>query len=153
MRKQSVEQIVQEHWAKFGRNYYSRHDYEAVDSAAANAMMDALRERLPELAGQTLDGHHVSQADDFAYNDPVDGSTSTKQGIRIVMSDGSRIVFRLSGTGTEGATVRLYLERYEADPGRHDLDTQEALAGLAQVAEHVSGLRQRTGRSEPTVVT
>jgi phosphoglucomutase len=153
VRKQAVEQIVREHWARFGRNYYSRHDYEAVDSAAANAMMDALRERLPELAGQTLDGHHVSQADDFAYNDPVDGSTSTRQGIRIVMSDGSRIVLRLSGTGTEGATVRLYLERYEADSTRHDLDTQEALAGLAQVAENVSGLRRRTGRSEPTVVT
>jgi len=152
-RKQSVEQIVREHWARFGRNYYSRHDYEAVDSSAANAMMDALRERLPELAGQTLDGHHVSQADDFAYNDPVDGSASNKQGIRIVMSDGSRIVLRLSGTGTEGATVRLYLERYEADPSRHDIEPQEALSGLARIAESVSGLRQRTGRTEPTVVT
>jgi len=153
VRKQSVEQIVAAHWARFGRNYYSRHDYEAVDAVAASDMMAALRERLPELAGQTLDGHHVSQADDFAYNDPVDGSISTQQGVRIVMSDGSRIVFRLSGTGTEGATVRLYLERYEADPGRHDLEAQQALSGLAQIAESVSGLRQRTGRTEPTVVT
>jgi len=153
VKRQPVEQIVREHWARFGRNYYSRHDYEAVDSAAADAMMDALRARLPELAGQTLDGHHVSQADDFDYLDPVDGSVATKQGIRIVMSDGSRIVLRLSGTGTEGATVRLYLERYEPDPARHDLDTQEALQGLASVAESISGLRQRTGRDAPSVVT
>jgi len=153
VRRQPVEQIVREHWARFGRNYYSRHDYEAVDAAAADAMMEALRARLPELAGQTLDGHHVTQADDFEYNDPVDGSRSTRQGIRIIMGDGSRIVFRLSGTGTEGATVRLYLERYEPDPSRHDLDTQEALQGLVKVAEAVSNLRQRTGRDRPSVVT
>ena len=153
VRRQSVEEIVRAHWARFGRNYYSRHDYEAVDAQAANAMMDALRARLPELAGQQLDGHHVSQADDFEYNDPVDGSRSTGQGIRIIMAEGSRIVLRLSGTGTEGATVRLYLERFEADPARHDLDTQEALQGLIEVAEAVSNLRQRTGRERPTVVT
>lgn len=153
VRKQSVEEILRAHWARFGRNYYSRHDYEAVDAQAAGAMMDALRARLPELAGQTLDGHHVALADDFEYNDPVDNSRSTKQGVRLVMSDGSRIVFRLSGTGTEGATVRLYLERFEADPARHDLDTQHALQGLIAVADNVSGLRQRTGRSEPTVIT
>ena len=153
VRRQSVGEILRAHWARFGRNYYSRHDYEAVDALAAAAMMDALRARLPELAGQTLDGHHVAQADDFAYNDPVDNSCSTGQGVRIIMSDGSRIVFRLSGTGTEGATVRLYLERYEADPARHDLDTQQALQGLIAVAESVSGLRRRTGRNEPTVIT
>lgn len=152
-RRQSVGEILGAHWARFGRNYYSRHDYEAVDAQAAAAMMDALRARLPELAGQTLDGHHVAQADDFEYNDPVDNSCSTGQGVRIIMSDGSRIVFRLSGTGTEGATVRLYLERYEADPARHDLDTQQALQGLIAVAESVSGLRRRTGRNEPTVIT
>ena len=152
-RRQSVGEILAAHWARFGRNYYSRHDYEAVDAQAAAAMMDALRARLPELAGQTLDGHHVAQADDFEYNDPVDNSCSTGQGVRIIMSDGSRIVFRLSGTGTEGATVRLYLERYEADPARHDLDTQQALQGLIAVAESVSGLRRRTGRNEPTVIT
>ncbi|WP_312488693.1 alpha-D-glucose phosphate-specific phosphoglucomutase [Massilia timonae] len=153
VRRQSVGEILRAHWARFGRNYYSRHDYEAVDASAAAAMMDALRARLPELAGQTLDGHHVAQADDFEYNDPVDNSCSTGQGVRIIMSDGSRIVFRLSGTGTEGATVRLYLERYEADPARHDLDTQQALQGLIAVAESVSGLRRRTGRNEPTVIT
>lgn len=107
VRKQPVGEILRAHWARFGRNYYSRHDYEAVDASAAAAMMDALRARLPELAGQTLDGHHVAQADDFEYADPVDGSVASQQGIRIIMSDGSRIVFRLSGTGTEGATVRL----------------------------------------------
>ena len=150
---QGVEQIVRGHWARFGRNYYSRHDYEAVDAAAADQLMEALRERLPELAGRRLDGHHVAEADDFVYNDPVDGAVATRQGIRIIMSDGSRIVFRLSGTGTEGATIRLYLERYEPDPARHDLDTQEALRRLAEIADDISGLRQRTGRDEPSVVT
>jgi len=149
----SVEQIVREHWARFGRNYYSRHDYEAVDAGAADQMMQALREQLPELAGRRLDGHHVAEADDFVYNDPVDGSVATRQGIRIIMSDGSRIVFRLSGTGTEGATVRLYLERYEPDPARHDLDTQEALGRLAEIADEISGLRRRTGRQQPSVIT
>jgi phosphoglucomutase len=153
VRGETVEQLLAAHWARFGRNYYSRHDYEAVDAGAAGAMMDALRARLPELAGQTLAGHQIALADDFAYTDPVDGSVSTKQGIRIIMADGSRIVFRLSGTGTEGATVRVYLERYEADPAHHNLDTQAALQGLIDLAESLSDLRQRTGRSEPTVVT
>jgi len=149
----TVNQLVQEHWARFGRNYYSRHDYEAVDAAAAEQMMQALRDRLATLAGQEYGDFRVSQADDFAYTDPVDNATSRKQGVRIVMTDGSRIVLRLSGTGTEGATVRLYLERYEADPARHDLDTQEALAPLIEIAEQVSQLRQRTGREQPSVVT
>lgn len=153
VRGQSVEQIVRAHWARFGRNYYSRHDYEAVDAQAAEAMMEALRARLPELAGQRLDGHHIELADDFEYSDPVDGSVARKQGIRIILEEGSRVVFRLSGTGTEGATVRVYLERYEADPARHDLDTQQALQGLIKLAEDISGLRQRTGRAEPTVIT
>jgi phosphoglucomutase len=152
----SVNQLVEEHWARFGRNYYSRHDYEAVDSGAADAMMAALRGKLEGLAGQTLGAANefrVQQADDFVYTDPVDQSVATRQGVRIIMTDGSRIVFRLSGTGTEGATVRLYLERYEADPARHQLDTQEALAPLIAIAEQVSGLKQRTGREQPTVVT
>lgn len=153
VRGKTVSEIVHEHWARFGRNYYSRHDYEAVDPAAAEGMMDSLRERLSELAGQYLDGHHVAMADDFVYTDPVDNSVAARQGIRIAMADGSRIVFRLSGTGTEGATIRLYLERYEPDPSRHDLDTQEALASLAAIAESVSGLRSRTGRDRPTVIT
>jgi phosphoglucomutase len=149
----SVNQIVQEHWARFGRNYYSRHDYEAVDAAAADRMMVDLRAKLDSLAGQTFGGFRVSQADDFVYTDPVDKSVATRQGIRIIMTDGSRIVLRLSGTGTEGATVRVYLERYEADPSRHDLDTQEALAPLIAIAEQVSELKQRTGRTEPSVIT
>ena len=148
-----VEQLVSEHWARFGRNYYSRHDYEAVDTSAADAMMTALRERLPTLAGQTLGDYRVSLADDFVYTDPVDSSIASKQGVRIIMTDGSRIVFRLSGTGTEGATVRLYLERYEADPARHNLDTQDALSGLITIAENVSGLRRHTGRQQPSVIT
>lgn len=149
----SVNQLVEEHWARFGRNYYSRHDYEAVDSDAADGMMQALRGKLDSLAGQALGDFRVQQADDFVYTDPVDESVATRQGVRVIMSDGSRIVFRLSGTGTEGATVRLYLERYEADPARHGLDTQEALAPLIAIAEQVSGLKQRTGRQEPSVVT
>jgi phosphoglucomutase len=149
----SVEQLVREHWARFGRNYYSRHDYEAVDASAADAMMSALRARLPDLPGQVFGSYRVALADDFVYTDPVDKSVASRQGIRILMSDGSRIVFRLSGTGTEGATVRLYLERYEADRGRHELDTQQALAELAAIAQDLSELNQRTGRAHPSVVT
>jgi phosphoglucomutase len=149
----SVEQIVAEHWARFGRNYYSRHDYEAVDAIAADGMMTALRAKLTNLAGQTLGDFRVSLADDFVYTDPVDGSIASKQGVRIVMTDGSRIVFRLSGTGTEGATIRVYLERYEADPSRHNLETQQALSGLVAIADAVSELRQRTGREQPSVIT
>jgi phosphoglucomutase len=148
-----VADIVREHWARFGRNYYSRHDYEAVDSNAAEAMMEHLRGQLAGLAGRRLDGYTVTLADDFVYTDPVDHSVASKQGVRIVMEDGSRIVFRLSGTGTEGATIRLYLEKYEADPARHDLDPQQALAGLAAIAEQLSELKTRTGRAKPTVVT
>jgi len=150
-------QLVAEHWARFGRNYYSRHDYEAVDAAAADAMMAALRAKLPQLAGQTLgqgaDAYRVSLADDFVYTDPVDQSVASRQGVRIVMTDGSRIVFRLSGTGTEGATIRVYLERYEADPSRHGLDTQQALSSLVAIADGVSELRRRTGRALPSVIT
>jgi len=149
----SVNQLVEEHWARFGRNYYSRHDYEAVDAASAERMMDDLRASLAGLAGQTFGDYRVSQADDFEYTDPVDQSVSKRQGIRIIMTDGSRIVMRLSGTGTEGATVRLYLERYEGDATHHGLDTQEALKPLIDIAEQVSGLKQRTGRQQPSVVT
>lgn len=152
-RQQSVEQIVRAHWATYGRNYYSRHDYEAIDSAVANALMDALRGQLEGLAGQQLGDYTVALADDFSYTDPVDGSVSHKQGVRIVMTDGSRIVLRLSGTGTEGATLRLYLERYEADPAHHSIPTQEALAGLIAVAEQLAQIRVRTGRDAPTVTT
>ncbi len=150
---QSVEEIVAAHWARFGRNYYSRHDYEAVDAAAAEAMMTDLRAMLPSLAGGIHGEYTVALADDFVYTDPVDGSVATKQGIRIVMSDGSRIVFRLSGTGTEGATIRLYLEKFEADPARHAIEAQSALAGLARIADTLSQLKQRTGREGPSVTT
>ena len=149
----SVESLVRAHWMRFGRNVYSRHDYEAVDAAAANALMDDLRARLPTLAGETLDGRRVGLADDFAYTDPVDGSLSTAQGIRVGLASGSRVVFRLSGTGTEGATLRVYLERFEADPARHFVDTQDALAPLAAIAQRVAGIAQRLGRNQPSVVT
>jgi phosphoglucomutase len=149
----SVNQLVQEHWTRFGRNFYSRHDYEAVDSLSADRMMQDLRAQLGKLAGQSFGEFRVAQADDFEYTDPVDQSVSRRQGIRIIMSDGSRIVLRLSGTGTEGATVRLYLERYEADASRHAQDTQQALAPLIAIAEQVSQLKQRTGRQQPSVIT
>jgi phosphoglucomutase len=148
-----VQQIVREHWARFGRNYYSRHDYEGVDAAAAEDLMASLRARLAGMAGQRMGDYTVALADDFVYTDPVDHLVAARQGVRIVMTDGSRIVFRLSGTGTEGATIRLYLEKYEADPARHALDVQQTLAGLAEIADGISELKQRTGRLQPTVVT
>jgi phosphoglucomutase len=153
VRKQSVDEIVREHWASYGRNYYTRHDYEEVDTAVANALMDELRARLPDIAGATIDGRKVAYADDFSYTDPVDGSVSGKQGIRIGFADGSRIVFRLSGTGTVGATLRVYLERYESANGQHGLDTQSALAGLIAIADSIAGIHERTGRTAPSVIT
>ncbi len=154
MRQQSVDEIVQAHWATYGRNYYTRHDYEEVDAAIAGQLMDDVRAQLPGLAGQSFgEDLQVAYADDFKYHDPVDGSTSAKQGIRIGFTDGSRIVLRLSGTGTVGATLRVYLERYEAADGRHDLDTQHALEPLIGLAEQLAGIKQRTGRREPSVIT
>jgi phosphoglucomutase len=152
-RRQSVDEIVREHWASYGRNYYTRHDYEELDAAVANALMEDLRARLPDLAGATVEGRKVVLADDFTYTDPVDGSVSAKQGIRIGLADGSRVVFRLSGTGTVGATLRIYLERYEPANGQHDLDTQSALAGLATLADSIARIHERTGRAAPSVVT
>jgi phosphoglucomutase len=153
VRGESVEQVVRDHWRRFGRNIYSRHDYEGVDSAAAHALIDALRAALPTLPGRTFDGATVASADDFAYTDPVDGSVSTAQGIRIGLADGSRIVYRLSGTGTEGATLRVYLERFEPDPAHHDTPTQQALAGLIALADRIAGIGTRIGRTAPTVIT
>ncbi|OHV98553.1 phosphoglucomutase [Janthinobacterium lividum] len=152
-KKQSVEEIVRAHWATYGRNYYSRHDYEDIDSAGAQQLMEAVRGQLAALPGQVFDGYTVALADDFSYTDPVDGSVATQQGIRIIMTDGARIVLRLSGTGTDGATLRLYLERYEADVAQHGIPTQEALAGLIAVAEQLAQIRERTGRDAPTVTT
>ncbi len=151
MRKESVAAIVRAHWARFGRNVYSRHDYEGIDSAAANGLMDHLRGL--DLAGKDVGGQVVAVHDDFAYTDPVDGSVSTHQGIRVVFADGSRIVTRLSGTGTEGATLRVYIERYEPDPARHGLDPQVALADLIALARQLAEIERRTGRAEPSVIT
>ncbi|HIJ62186.1 MAG TPA: alpha-D-glucose phosphate-specific phosphoglucomutase [Rhodospirillaceae bacterium] len=152
-RRQSVEDILRQHWRTYGRNYYSRHDYEGVDSAAADALMDHLRQNLASLPSKCLGGFTVDLADDFSYTDPVDGSVSAGQGIRIIFSDGSRIVYRLSGTGTVGATLRVYIERFEPDPARHDEDTQRILAPLIDLAEEIAGIRRRTGRDHPTVIT
>ena len=152
-RREPVKSIVEAHWAQFGRNYYSRHDYEAVDSDAANAMIEALRGRLDRLAGTDVNGMRVEMADDFSYHDPVDGSVSSNQGIRVRFEGGSRVVFRLSGTGTSGATVRVYIERYEPDPALHGQDTQQALAPLIAAAEALAGIARYTGRDRPTVIT
>ena len=149
----SIPELVNEHWAHFGRNYYSRHDYENVASDAAHELMDSLRVKLDALAGQDLGLYKVDVADDFAYTDTVDGSTTEHQGIRILMSNGARIVFRLSGTGTEGATLRVYFERYETDPSQHHIPAQQALAGLIAIAEQVAGITDWTGRPNPTVIT
>ncbi|HVK90693.1 MAG TPA: alpha-D-glucose phosphate-specific phosphoglucomutase [Mycoplana sp.] len=153
VRKESVIDIVQKHWATYGRNYYSRHDYEEVDTDAANGLIAALRDRLADLPGKTFGGLKVEKADDFAYHDPVDKSVSKHQGIRILFAGGSRIVFRLSGTGTSGATLRVYIERFEPDASRHDIETQEALADLIAVADEIAGIKARTGRSAPSVIT
>jgi phosphoglucomutase len=152
-RKESVADILRSHWSAFGRNYYSRHDFEAVDSARADAMMAELRGNLASLPGNSVEGLTITAADDFAYTDPVDGSVSQKQGVRILFADGSRIVMRLSGTGTEGATLRLYLERYEADPARFDLDPQIALGPVIRAAHGLARIEHHTGRSAPDVIT
>ncbi len=153
VKQEPVADLVKAHWRVYGRNFYSRHDYEGVDSDAADGLMAHLRALTGTLKGQKLGAFEVEFADDFAYTDPVDGSVSKNQGIRIGFTDGSRIVFRLSGTGTEGATLRVYIERYEADPSRHDEDTQERLADLITIANDVAEIRQRTGRDRPTVIT
>ena len=153
VRKESVAQILHEHFKRFGRNYYSRHDFEAIDTANADAMFAALRAALPGLKGQDFDGLVVTHADDFAYTDPVDGSVSTKQGVRVLFDGGSRAVFRLSGTGTEGATLRLYLERFVTGPDELGEDPQSALAPVIRAAHRIAGIAAHTGRSEPDVVT
>lgn len=153
VRRVSVQEIALEHWAQYGRNYYSRHDYEGVDTASANKVIDALRAKLASLPGTSVQGLKIAAADDFAYHDPVDKSVSEHQGIRILFEGGSRVVFRLSGTGTSGATIRVYIERYEPDPSRHDLETQGALADLIIAAEELSAIKAQTGRKEPSVIT
>jgi phosphoglucomutase len=149
VRRQSVADIVREHWRTYGRNYYSRHDYEEIDAGAANGLVDDLRRKLGTLPGQA----GIVRADDFAYGDPVDGSRTEHQGIRIFFEDGSRIVYRLSGTGTVGATLRVYLERLELDPTKQALDTQAVLAHLIRLSRELAEIEQRTGRRAPSVIT
>ncbi len=153
LQEKSVAQIVQDHWQAYGRNYYSRHDYEGVDSGAAQELMENLREMLGTLPGKSLGRFEVAMADDFSYTDPVDHSLTEKQGIRIGFSDGSRIVYRLSGTGTQGATLRVYLERFEPDTSKQNLDAQVALADQIELANELAQIRPRTGREAPTVIT
>ncbi|MGZ0077301.1 alpha-D-glucose phosphate-specific phosphoglucomutase [Methylomonas sp. YC3] len=152
-KRESVEDIVHEHWQKYGRDIYCRHDYEAVDSEIANGIVAHLRSQLSSLPGKSWGDYEVKFADEFSYTDPVDGSVSSNQGIRIGFVNGSRIVFRLSGTGTVGATLRIYLERYERDVSKHDQDAQVALAELIEIAEQLCEVKKRTGRTEPDVIT
>ena len=150
---QSVEQLVRGVWRDHGRCVYSRHDYDGIAPEQASALMAELRAQLPALAGQVVEGQRIAWADDFAYTDPVDGSVSQRQGVRIVLDDSSRVVFRLSGTGTEGATLRVYLERHEPDAARQDLPTQEALAPLVALARTLARIMPHTGMRQPSVMT
>jgi phosphoglucomutase len=152
-RGESVAEILRDHWQRFGRDYYTRHDYEGIASSAGDELMADLRARIETLPGQSFAGLTVTSADDFAYADPTDGSVSRKQGIRVNFDNGSRAVFRLSGTGTEGATLRVYLERFEADLTKQDMDPQEALADIIAAAGELASIQQRTGRNAPDVIT
>ncbi|ANY21005.1 Phosphoglucomutase [Tsuneonella dongtanensis] len=149
----SVRQIAQEHWSRFGRNYYARHDYEGIETAPAKAVMDRVEGKLDNLPGTAIGDLVVSNADSFGYTDPVDGSVSRNQGLRVVFEGGSRLVLRLSGTGTEGATIRLYIERYEPADGRLDGDTTAMLADLVSAADDIAGIAAITGRTAPDVIT
>ncbi len=151
--RKSVREIVQAHWRRFGRNYYTRHDYEEVDTERAKALMEGLRTRLTTLPGTRVGGRAIRTADDFAYQDPVDGSVTEHQGLRVLFEDGARIVYRLSGTGTVGATLRVYIERYEADPARQHDETQSALADLIRAADRLAAIHEHTGRTAPDVIT
>lgn len=152
-RRIPVKELMADHWAKYGRNYYTRHDFEEVEAERAEAVMAALRDKLAELPGKDFSGYEVSFADDFSYLDPVDGSRSDRQGVRVGFADGSRFVVRMSGTGTVGATLRLYLEQYVEPAGDHTLDVQQVLAPLMEVAEQIVKLREGTGRTGPSVIT
>lgn len=153
VRRQSAAEIAREHWARFGRNYYARHDYEALPTDVADALFGGLAARLDSLIGQSFGPLTVASADSFAYADPVDGSVSTNQGLRVLFEGGSRIVFRLSGTGTEGATLRVYLERYEPVGGNLAAETPVMLADLISAADAIAGITALTGRTEPSVIT
>jgi len=151
-RGEDVEAIVRAHWRELGRDYYTRHDYEEIDSALAAGLMEALRASLPSLAGKSFAGHTVESAEDFSYVDPVDGSVSERQGVKILLSGDARIVYRLSGTGTSGATLRVYIERYEPDPKKHDTPTQAALSSVIAAADKVAGIKERLGVA-PSAIT
>ena len=153
VRQQSVREIVLDHWQAFGRDVYSRHDYEGIPIEVGEAIMTHIKSQLPNLKGQTFGEYEVTEADDFSYVDPVDGSISPNQGLRILFGEKARMVFRLSGTGTVGATLRLYIEQYETDPGRQTLDAQEILEPLIELAESIAEIKRRTGRDAPTVIT
>lgn len=153
VRQQSVEAIVREHWQTYGRNYYSRHDYEGVESDRANTLIEKLRTLVPTLKGQRLGQYAVAYGDDFSYTDPIDGSVSQQQGVRLGFTDGSRVVFRLSGTGTQGATLRVYLESYEPDVAKQNLDPQQALGDLITIANETAQIQALTGMDKPTVIT
>ncbi|HIK25525.1 MAG: alpha-D-glucose phosphate-specific phosphoglucomutase [Thermosynechococcus sp. Uc] len=153
VRQTSVAEIVKAHWQTYGRNYYSRHDYEGIESDRAYTLINQLEQKLPSLVGQTFGRYRVATADNFSYTDPVDHSVSHNQGIRLIFEDGSRIVYRLSGTGTQGATLRVYLERFEPNPAQQHLDAQVALADLIQLAKEVANIQGLTGRDRPTVIT
>ncbi|HAJ71007.1 MAG TPA: alpha-D-glucose phosphate-specific phosphoglucomutase [Methylophilaceae bacterium] len=152
-KKQSVEAIVKAHWAEYGRNVYSRHDYEGIPTEQAQAVMSHIKDSFDLLTNQSFGRYQIDVCDDFSYIDPVDGSVSKGQGLRLLFKCGSRVVFRLSGTGTEGATIRIYLEAYEPDISQHNLDAQVALAEMIQIAMQVSQLVEKTGRVNPTVIT
>ena len=152
-RRMSVADLVREHWRTYGRNYYTRHDYEAIDLTAAKGLMAALADATKTFPGKTFGSHKVEAADDFAYHDPVDGSDAADQGIRVMFDGGSRIVYRLSGTGTVGATLRVYIEHYEPPSGKLDQETQAALADLIALSRSLAEIEKRTGRKEPTVIT
>jgi phosphoglucomutase len=152
-RRISVAALAREHWATYGRNYYTRHDFEEVDLAAANGLMDALRGQFASLPGKRFGALTVEAADDFEYHDPVDGSDTKAQGVRVMFTGGSRIVYRLSGTGTVGATLRVYIERYEPPSGDLGQDAQAALADLIALSRSIAEIEKRTGRKAPSVVT
>ena len=149
----SVKELLENHWAQYGQNYYTRHDFEEIETDKANPVMAHIKAQLPTLAGKQFGSLTVQSADDFSYHDPIDGSVSHNQGLRVLFTDGSRIVYRLSGTGTVGATIRMYIEQYQADPSKHGGDTQTALAELIQIAYQISDIAALTGRTAPNVVT
>ena len=152
-KQQSVEDITRAHWSRFGRHYYTRHDYEAIDTNTADELVNNLRNIAPTLTGKAFGDFEISQCDDFSYTDPVDNSITKNQGVRIIFNDESRIVYRLSGTGTEGATLRVYIERYITDTTQHDLDTQSALKELIEISDNIAEIKQRCQRDKPDVIT